>query len=113
VGPDAIDNSILPSQLILLFFGEICPSSLYQKIEKNLDNRPPQKDINNNEWIGKKSVVVLCRSFHKNSRFFETVKKPEPGLQTTSNTRKVPSTYLPAALGKRLSLAWKPRVAIY
>ncbi len=34
VGPDGIDDSILPSQLILLFFGEICPSSLHQKNEK-------------------------------------------------------------------------------
>jgi hypothetical protein len=68
----ALIIAFYPVNYFLLFFGEIFPNSLHRKIEKNLNNCHPQKEKNNNEWIGKKSMVVLRRFFHKNSRFFQT-----------------------------------------
>jgi hypothetical protein len=65
----------------LLFFGEIFPNSLHQKSGKNLDNCHPQKEKNNSERIGKKSMVVLSRFFHKNSRFLQTANNPEPASE--------------------------------
>jgi hypothetical protein len=81
VGSDGIDNSILSSQLILLFFGEIFPNSWHQKMKKTWITAILKKDKNNSQWIGKKSMEVLSRFFHKNSRFFQTANKPEPASE--------------------------------